>query len=46
MQSSNKSLNLDAYDNTSAYKAHGHKAHKSMYKHVYNLFEMELKPYI
>lgn len=42
MQSSNKSLNLDAYDNTSA---HGHKAHKSMYKHVYNLFEMELKPY-
>lgn len=25
MQSSNKSLNLDAYDNTSAYKAHGHK---------------------
>lgn len=25
MQSSNKSLNLDAYDNTSAYKAHGHR---------------------
>lgn len=25
MKSSNKSLNLDAYDNTSAYKAHGHR---------------------
>lgn len=45
MQSFNKFLNLDVYDNILVYKVYGYKVYKFMYKYVYNLFEMELKFY-